>query len=333
MQIAVLGCGSIGRRHIKNLKILGYRNLIAYDPSEEARQFVEKEYCITTTASIDKIWAKKPDVVLINAPPNLHVDLGLAAVKNGCHLFIEKPLAHTLDSVYEFCDEVKQSKLVNMVACNMRFHPGPIMIKKLLEEKTIGNVIAARLQFSSYLPRWRPWQDYRKSYTASSEWGGAILDCIHEIDLALWYLGPANVLASFYLPASSIGLETDGLAEIILKHKTGVLNNIHLNFIQRNYYRTCQIIGSTGTINWDFNSGKVIVFDSEGELATTYSAPDSWELNQMYIDELKHFLTSVEKGKKTMNEISSGISALEVALKARKIAYQHDGNTKNSHST
>ena len=142
----------------------------------------------------------------------------------------------------------------------MRFHPGPATIKRLLGQGAIGEVIAARIQSGSFLPRWRTQQHYHGSYSASPLWGGALLDCIHEIDLALWYFGSATIAGAATLPAKSLGLETDGLAEIILEHGTGVLCSVHLNFVQRDYRRTCQVIGSEGTIYWDLADHCVEVF-------------------------------------------------------------------------
>jgi len=255
---------------------------------------------------------------LVAASTDVHVPLALRAAEHGCHLFVEKPLSYTLDGVDILCTEIERRSLVTMVGCNMRFHPGPATIKRLLEEAAVGQVIAARIQAGSYLPRWRPWQDYRQSYSASPEWGGAILDCIHEIDLALWYLGPAEVLAAVHVPARTIGLETEGLAEIILQHESGILSNVHLNFVQRDYRRTCQIIGSEGTIYWNFTDRNVQVYGPDGELRQTCLEPDGWQMNQMYLNELEHFLRAVQSGSQTVNPLSGGLAALKLALAARQ---------------
>ena len=128
-----------------------------------------------------------------------------------------------------------------------------VRVRRLLGEGAIGRVIAARIHTGSYLPEWRPGTDYRRSYSASStRGGGAILDCIHEIDLALWYFGPGVLSASATVPAHTLGLEVEGLAEILIRHDSGVLSSVHLNFIQRDYQRECRIIGTAGTLSWTF---------------------------------------------------------------------------------
>ena len=318
MRFIVIGCGSIGRRHIANLMALDAGEIIAFDTQSEQRRMVEEKFEIKTVSTLEDGWKECPTVALIAAPSNLHIPLAMEAAKRDCHLFVEKPLSHTLDGVEELLTVVEAHHLTTMVGCNMRFHPGPIIVKKLLDEKIIGEVIAARIQTGSYLPRWRPWQDYRQSYSASPEWGGAILDCIHEIDLALWYLGPAKLKTSAHLPARSIGLETDGLAEIILQHSSGALSNIHLNFVQRDYRRTCQIIGSEGTLYWDFEERAVRFYNAGGDFAQTYREPEEWTANRMYLDELKHFIEAIRSDTPTINPLSGGIATLEIALAARR---------------
>ena len=319
LRILILGCGSIGQRHIKNLMALKAGEVLAFDILDTCRQAVMAEFGVETVDSLEEAWDWKPNVALIAASTDMHVPLAFQAAEHGCHLFIEKPLSHKMDEVARFCTEVKRRQLVTMVGCNMRFHPGPATVKRLLEEKVVGQVIAARIQTGSYLPRWRPKQDYHQSYSASPKWGGAILDCIHEIDLALWYLGPAKVLAAAHLPAGAIGLDTEGLAEIILYHESGALSNVHLNYVQRDYRRTCQIIGSDGTLYWDFGDRQVRVYGADGELKQTHPEPDGWQLNQMYLDELEHFLWAVQSGSQTVNPVSGGAEALNVALTAKRM--------------
>ena len=246
------------------------------------------------------------------------LEIAQAAASRGCHLFIEKPLSHSLKGVHTLEQEVQKRGLVAMVGCNMRFHPGPAAIKRLIDKKVVGRVIAARVQTGSYLPGWRPRQDYRQSYSASAVWGGAILDCIHEIDLALWYFGPAGLAGAAWLPATAIGLKTDGLAEILLQHQSGILSNVHLNFIQRDYRRTCQVIGSEGTIYWDFNDHGVKVLGPDGGLIKEIPEPAGWQPNQMYVDELDHFLKMVQKLTPSSNPIAGGVAALKIALAVKE---------------
>jgi predicted dehydrogenase len=211
---------------------------------------------------------------------------------------------------------------VTLVGCNMRFHPGPSQVKRLIDEGTIGRVIAARIHTGSYLPDWRPNEDYQQSYSASvAQGGGAILDCIHEIDLALWYFGPGDVVGAASLSADSIGLEVEGLAEILIRHQSGVLSSVHLNFVQRDYRRACQIIGTDGSLYWDFEDSKVRCYKANSEWQV-FDQPAGWIANQMYLDEVAYFLRCVVTGTCTFNSLEQGLATLHVALAAKEQAKQ-----------
>ncbi len=316
MRIAILGCGSIGRRHARNIVSLGHHDVCVYDLDGVRARDLAGELSLTAAATLEEVWAWAPSAAVIATPSFLHVPLALETARRGCDLFVEKPLAHELDGIPELLAAARARMLVTLVGCNMRFHPGPATVKRLLDERAIGDVLAARLQTGSYLPAWRPEQDYRSSYSASlAQGGGALLDCIHEIDLALWYFGPARLSASVVRPAVNLGLAVDGLAELLLEHDNGVVSSVHLNFVQRDYRRVCQIIGSRGTIYWDFADNVVTV--GRGDTTETIAAPPGWQLNQMYVDEMQHFVDCVVARRETMAPLDQGRAALEIALAAR----------------
>ena len=321
MKVACLGCGSIGRRHIRNLKQMASVELMAFDPSPEAREALLRESLVPVAATLEQVWEWQPALTFIASPSILHVELSLAAARQGSDLFVEKPLSHSLEGVDQLTSEVQQRQLISMVGCNMRFHPGPRQVRRWLQEGVVGEVLSARFWCGSYLPRWRPRQDYRHSYSASPESGGAILDCIHELDLALWLLGAAEVRAAVRQPATSLGLQTDGLAETILVHRSGAISSVHLNFVQRNYDRGIRVIGSEGTIGWEFDGqcGRVELYGPDGTLQERIEQPADWENNQMYVDEIRYLLDCVEQRQPPFNSLDVAAETLRVALQARAL--------------
>ncbi len=316
-RVAVLGCGSIGRRHWQNLRDIGVTDLSVFEPDEDRRRSAEADLGINAVPDLNEVWERGPEIVVIAAPTQWHLPLALEAARHDCDLFIEKPLSHSLEGLDMLGVEAQQRGLKSMVGCNMRFHPGPVQIKALLTQGVIGQPLSARIQTGSYLPRWRIGQDYRQSYSASPQQGGAILDCIHEIDLALWYFGPAALAGSVCLPAQTLELKTDGLAELLLRHVCGVLSSVHLNFVQRDYKRSCQIIGSEGTIYWDFTGRRVDLYGPDGRLTQSWPEPEAWQVNQMYRDEMAHFLHAVEAAEPPANSIAEAQETLRIALDAR----------------
>jgi len=78
------------------LQSLGYTEPLAYDPADQARNRTKEDIRITGYSSLDEVWAKKPEVPLVTAVTQAHVDLSLEAARHGCQLFIEKPLSHSI---------------------------------------------------------------------------------------------------------------------------------------------------------------------------------------------------------------------------------------------
>lgn len=332
LRILVLGCGSIGRRHITNLVTLEAGEVLVYDTDPKRLGQVAKELGVEPLDYPEQAWAREVDVVVIAVPTKFHIPFATEAVRHECDLFVEKPLSHRIDDAEALCDEIQRRDVVTLAACNMRFHVGPRTVKTLLQEDAIGEIITARLHTGSYLPRWRPEQDYRESYSADPVCGGAILDCIHEIDLALWYLGPARLVGACSTSAAAIGLETEGAAELMLQHDSGVISSLHLNFIQRDYRRTCQIIGTTGTIYWDMQGGRVERYGSDGNLAEQINPAEGWETNQMYINEMAHFMEAVKFRTRTVNPIPDALPALRLAVEARRIGRRNAFEDSGHHS-
>jgi predicted dehydrogenase len=331
LRVAVLGLGSIGRRHLRNLQTLGAGALIGFDPTAGAADVAAREHGIRTTTSLDDVWAFTPAAVFITAPSHRHVPLALEAARRGCDLFVEKPLSDRLDDIDQLRRLAEQQQLVTMVGCNMRFHPGPAAVARLVRERAIGEVLAARIHTGSYLPAWRPGTRYLDSYSAKREQGGgAVLDCIHELDLALWYFGPADLVAAAVRPARALGLEIDGLAEILLQHESGTLSSVHLNYVQRDYLRFCQVIGEAGTLHWHFDSPRVEIRSGSGD-PRHVTWPADWTLDRMFVDEVAAFLRCVRERETAPNGIAEAERTLRLALLARErgtIASQRVGNVQ-----
>ena len=154
--------------------------------------------------------------------------------------------------------ELARSKnLVTLVGCNLRFHPGLVAVKRLLEQGVAGRIVAIRAEVGQYLPDWHPGEDYRQGYSARLDLGGGIiLDAVHEIDYVRWLLGPVRSVACFAGKLSHLEVETEDTAALLFRFSNGTIGEVHLDYVQRAYSRTCHIIGDEGTIRWDYSTGR-----------------------------------------------------------------------------
>jgi len=321
----VIGAGSIGRRHIRNLRSLGIRNISVYDPDTSrlaqvaeslgAKPFVDFKKAMNTV---------RPNLVFVCSPPVFHVLQALEAVKANAHVFVEKPLSHALVDVDKLIAEAKVRQRVVQVGYNFHFHPGLQKIKQLLDKGVIGRILWARAEMGQYLPDWRPWQDYRQSYTARQDLGGGIiLDSSHELDYIIWFLGQPTEVMCMAGKVSNLDVNVEDNATILLRFANGSQADIHVDFVQRGYNRFCKLVGEQGTIMWNYSTNQVRIYHVDGDFWETISYV--FESNDMYVAEEQHFLECVDHSIVPEVSLQQAKKVLEVALAAKSSAEQSCG--------
>ena len=321
LKVAILGAGSIGTRHLKNCIQLGFRpdNIIVFDVFQGAVDKIRSSYKCAGTIDMESMWAFEPKLLVICTPTEKHIEIALDATSRGIHIFVEKPLSFNLDGCYELLDAVKLKGTFASVGANMRYHPGPAQVKKWIDEGKLGTKLSASIRSASYLPDWRPNTDYKKSYSADNNTGGVILDVIHEIDLALFWLGPAFLSAAQLHPALPIGLTTDGQANLLLTHENGTVSSLFLSFMQKKYERGGVVTGDQASAAWDWSESKAILFDASGAVMDEISWDKDTATNDMYLDQFDDLLESIKTHGRQANtsSLEAAIDALKVAIGAK----------------
>lgn len=314
----VVGAGSIGRRHLGNLKQLGLKRLLACDPHADRLAYAFEHFGAESFPDLDEGLKANPDVVLICSPPVNHASQALQAVRAGCDVFIEKPVSHSMETLDDLLAEEEKSRCVIQVGYNLRFHPPLQKVKELVAGNAVGKVLWGRVESGSYLPDWRPWQDYRKSYTASREMGGGIiLDGSHELDYVTWMFGAPSELACMAGRVSDLEINVEDCATVLLRFSNGSQLDVHVDFMERFYSRGCLLAGENGKIQWDFTSNSVQVHHPREDVQTIRF---DCEVNHMYLAEMRHFLDCVESRQTPKVTLRDAILTLRIALAARASA-------------
>ncbi|MCL7413902.1 MAG: Gfo/Idh/MocA family oxidoreductase [ANME-2 cluster archaeon] len=318
MRILIVGVGSIGKRHMENLVKLGHE-VYGVDFKRESLDAV-KHIASGTFESIEEALEVEPEVAFICTFSNAHIAPAIECAKAGCHIFIEKPLSLNLTDVDELIGIIDEKKLISMVGCNMRFHPGILYVHEVLAKNPYFKTkLWANLEFGFYLPFAKI--DYESSYMANRSMGGnLIFDGIHELDYAAWFFGePSEVICTKGI-LSDMKIDTEDYVDMILKFKSGVICNVHMDYLQHGYSRRCKVVCGEGTVVWDFateKTGIITIVDKEWK----------WEdmklelyYNQMYMDEIKYFMNCIENMKETFNTVHDSESVLRLALAANRSA-------------
>ena len=318
MKFAVIGCGSIGKRHIETIGELGHE-VVAYNRGEERRRIVAKRFGIETFSDFERIFKTRPDAAIICTPNSLHLTYAIAAARRGVHLFIEKPVSHSMEGLDELCREVKSRGLITHVGSNMRFHVGPEKVWKGVSEGQIGKPLWAYFWGGMHLPNWHPDEDYRQMYSAKeSLGGGALLDFIHELDLILWMFGEPEGLVSVLRRTGWLEIETEDLVDAILMYPNSFQVAVHLDYLQKPFQRGIRIVGTDGWIEWDLAHKGVMTHDySRGETASE-PHPEQWEHQSMYSRQMEYFVSCLLRKTQSMSSLESGIKALRLALNLKR---------------
>lgn len=330
MKFLIAGLGSIGRRHFRNLRALGERDILLYRtrkstlPDDELAGF---ETFTDLTAALDQ----KPDAVIVANPTALHLDVALPAAEAGMHLFLEKPVSGSLDErVGALRDAVSRSGSRVLVGFQFRFHPTLKKAADLIQNGALGQVLTFRAHWGEYVPNWHPWEDYRQTYAARADLGGGVIATLtHPLDYMRWLLGEAQALWSFNGHISPLEMDVEDVAEMGLRFANGAIGSVHVNYVQRPPAHRLEIVGTAGTLRWDNADGTLRFWrmpqpfggwqsDPPAAQVTTFAPPEGFERNVMFLDQTRHFIDVARGAAKPVCTLEDGIRALELVSAARQ---------------
>ncbi|MBI4949505.1 MAG: Gfo/Idh/MocA family oxidoreductase [Deltaproteobacteria bacterium] len=312
-KILVVGCGSIGRRHINNLKSLGITRFVLCDPNAEMlRKASAGIEGAALVADLKAALNERPDAAIICTPSSMHLEMARELVSRGVHCLIEKPISHTIDGCEELERIVEEKGVVAMMAMCYRFHPAFQHIKRLLDANAIGRVYHANYYGGHYLPDWHPLSDYRKEYAAKkSLGGGVVLTSIHGLDNVRWLFGEVVQAHAFVDKVSSLEMDVEDLALGVFRMENGSYVSWQTDFLQRTGQHRLVIAGELGTIRANMSDGEIEIFHVDTGRWTSERV--LFEINTMYVKEMKEFLECVHKKTRPLLNISEGIKTLRLA--------------------
>jgi predicted dehydrogenase len=334
MKILMIGLGGIGQRHVRNLRslfgdsieIIAYRvrrqmHVITPAMGADASRSVEAEYAIHSFSSLDEALAEQPDVAFVCNPSSMHVPVALACLRAGCDLFIEKPLTDSMDGASELICEAAQRQAIAMVGYQLRFHPCLRKLSEIIESGILGNLLSARAIVGEYLPNWHPYEDYRQSYAARADHGGGvILTQIHEFDYLYSLFGLPQRLYTLGGHWSELEIDVEDTASTLMEFQLGVRAlpvHLHQDYLQRPPQRYCEVIGDRGRVIMDIAGLTVTVFTRDSKTPQIYDY-QGFERNQLFIDQLNHFIECVRTRERPIVDLSDGLQSLRMALAAKR---------------
>ena len=284
MKIGIVGLGSIGKRHAVNATNLGH-DVHIYDP------MVRGDFRFKYAEDLYD-WC---DAAVIASPSDCH-EAGLrACVERGKHVLIEKPISVAIGQLPELLARAKEKKLVAMMGNNLRFHPCVDEIK--------------RREIS-----WRLWANFICSTTTDKP--GYLSDGVtlctgsHEVDLALYLLGPAQVLTA---------TGDEKMVDFVLRHDSGARSSFHLDFVTGREVRQFWIGYERKSVVVDLPARSIQTHYIKGDIAA-WHYPGSYDDD--YEREMRDFTRKIEGVPTLYNGATGwdGLATLQVLLDIRKMA-------------
>lgn len=270
--IGVIGLGSIGIRHANNLKALGHR-VIGYDPANKG---TDKETLLNDIM-------ESCDAIVIASPTDTHAYYLAQCAQSGRPVFVEKPLADKWIDVNAV-----------MVGYNLRFHPCILQAKAWIERGFLGKMLWSNLVCAQLNTKYND---------------NVILNWSHEIDLALYLIGPAKVKAA---------AGSQALADLVLLHDNGCQSSIHLDYLTVPWIRQTIIVGADASIIIDIQARHAWLRSATGTMMDSEDDSGS-SFDDDYRDEMETFIARLDGQETAGCAGREGLEVLKICLEAQKL--------------
>ena len=307
MKVGVVGTGGMGNAHAKQYRKMPGVELGYYERNNVRADSFRDTWGAQTFSSVEALleWAEVVDVCL---PTDAHPEYALKAIAAGKPVFLEKPIARTLEEGQQIVDAAAAASVPLMIGHVVRYFPEFALGRKMVLEGAVGKPAAIRTRRGGPAPKgsmgW--FMDHERS-------GGVLLDlAIHDFDWLFWTFGKVKFLYSRSLGAQT-GQGPD-YALTTLTFESGAVAHVEATWMDPGGFRTMfDIAGSEGLL--EFDSRKTPALKTVTTEKATYE-PSVADIEDPYYLELKGFLDAVSNGTPVPITGEDGLMALKLSLAA-----------------
>lgn len=306
LRLAVVGVGFWGRNHARVYsEIEGVELVAVADPNREARESVASKYGCNAYPSVEELLEKeKIDAASVCTPSVSHGEVASKLVDRSVSVLVEKPFTATLSEGLALYEKITQKRVYVAVGFIERFNPAVTLVKQLIAEGKLGEVI---MFYSRRVSSW----PIRIGDV------GVIKDLsIHDFDLARHLLG-SEALSVYAVSGAYNRMGQEDHANILLRFpKTTVF--VESNWLTPYKERLLVVTGSKATATANYITQEVSVANVEGKFVPTIRNQEPLRL------ELESFVQSIRTSKQLCASAEDGLKALaiaEAALKSSKTGH------------
>lgn len=322
MKALIVGLGSMGKRRIRNLKVLGVTDICGFDLREDRRQEATEKYGIATFKTLDDALAGRPDAVIISLPPDLHVSYANKVLDHRIPFFTEASVV--TDGLPELIDRLQDLKALGVPSCTMRYYPGPRRLKKIIQDGSLGKPLAWTYHSGQHLLDWHPWEPIESYYVSKKATGGCREILAFELVWLVDLFGGIGQVCCQKAKLSDLPADIDDLYQLQIRHLNGVRGQLMVDVLARPAVRLIRIVGSAGTVEWDATQKVVRFFSTAANLWVQQDlGPGTIEKGYVnpeepYVEEMADFLSCVSEGRRTAYSFEEDLSILRILESAEE---------------
>lgn len=245
-RVGLLGAGRVARLyHLPILRSMAGVEVTAI--AEQDSESLERCRALAPTANLfgdyrELLESSQLDAAIICLPPALHADAAIACFEHRLHVYVEKPLATTLEDGRRVINAWQNAGTTGWTGFNFRFHPLVRDLREAVRQKSIGEIVGMRAVFCSSGRTVPEWKRFRSSG------GGALLDLAsHQMDLTRFILEQQVVEVNAL--SRSLASEDDTSA-VQLGFNSGAMAEIFSSISSVEQHHV-ELTGSNGRMKFD----------------------------------------------------------------------------------
>ena len=324
MKFLVVGLGSMGKRRVRCLKALNYKNIIGYDINPKRRKEAKSKYNIETSENFSElIKSQKIDAMIISTSPDFHMEYAYTAFEKNIPFFIEASVTNEkkIKKLSQLCSKYKR---LAFPSCTMIFNDSFRKVKEIIQKKLIGKIYFAKYHVGQYLPDWHPWESIKNFYVGKKETNG----CKELIPFELTWInnlfGKPTILNVEKKKFSNLDINFYDFYDLGLKYPKNIFFNLTIEILSRPIAtRELLILGSLGKIILSFDQKVVKYKNTKMQKFKTYPFNSGKIIKgyinseRPYISEIRTFIKAVKKRNSSLfpNTLENDFEILRLTSK------------------
>ncbi len=307
INIALIGCGFLGQRHLKTLHALRSKaNIIAIcDHHIEHAKPLGRQYHVPLVADYREL-VGTIDAVSICTPTVTHFEIAKFFLQNKIHTFVEKPITYSLEEADELIDLSKKHNLKLQVGHVERFNSAFTTIEPVVQNPLFIEC------------------DRLNNFPNRSLDIGVVMDLmIHDIDIILGLV--KSPIKDIQAVGINVLTDKEDIANVRLTFANNCVCNVTASRISSEVTRKIRIFTKTAYISLNYAKQEAVMYSKDGGSIQRTSIPI--EKEEPLKKELEHFLDCVREDKQPKVSGVEGRDALKVALDINQKIWEHRKNT------